>query len=169
MKKKILSLMLTLALILSLIPAFTLTASAAGTIHYVKDGGAGSSSGISWDDAFPSLEEAISVADDGDTIFVAKGTYTQTVEYLLDSKDIKIYGSFEGTESSPDERTFASGHSSVLDEDRSRIADIMDEQFYGRKDETVDDEMMQAAKANPDLFKQFMQFMAMANSANKVG
>jgi len=44
----------------------------------------------------------------------------------------------------------------------------MDEQFYGRKDETVDDELMQAAKDNPELFKQFMAFMSMANSANKV-
>ena len=115
MKKKILSLMLTLALILSLIPAFTLTASAAGTIHYVKESGAGSYDGTSWDDAFHSLQAALAAAADGDIIFVAKGTYTQTAEYLLDSKDIKIYGSFDGTESSLDERTFAAGHSSVLE------------------------------------------------------
>ena len=93
--KRFLGMLLTLALILSLIPAFTLTASAADTIHYVKEVPAGNANGTSWANAFGSLAEALAAADDGDIIFVAKGTYTQTVEYQLFSKDIKIYRSEE--------------------------------------------------------------------------
>ena len=114
--KRFIGALLTLALILSLIPAFTITASAAGTIHYVNGtGGSDGNDGDTWGTAFASLQQAIDRASDGDTIFVAKGTYNQTAEYLLTSKDIKIYGSFDGTESSPDERTFASENTSVLD------------------------------------------------------
>jgi len=89
-----------------------------------------------------------------------------TYKLKISGGDIKAV---QGENGQKDAKMVTHQYSRILDEDRSRIADIMDEQFYGRKDETVDDELMQAAKANPDLFKQFMQFMAMANSANKAG
>ena len=89
-----------------------------------------------------------------------------TYKLKISGGDIKAV---QGENGQKDAKMVTHQYSRILDEDRSRIADIMDEQFYGRKDETVDDELMQAAKANPDLFKQFMQFMAIANSANKAG
>ena len=60
--KRFLGILLTLALMLTLIPAFTLTASAAGTIHYVTETPAGSADGTSWDDAFWTLQEALNAA-----------------------------------------------------------------------------------------------------------
>jgi len=89
-----------------------------------------------------------------------------TYKLKISGGDIKAV---QGENGQKDAKMVTHQYSRILDEDRSRIADIMDKQFYGRKEEAVDDELMQAAKANPDLFKQFMQFMAMANSANKAG
>lgn len=42
------------------------------------------------------------------------------------------------------------------------------DRLYGRKEEAIDDEPIQVAKANPELFKQFIKFMAIKNRANKV-
>ena len=36
--------------------------------------------GLSWSTAFDSLQHAINVASEGDTIWVAKGTYTPSVD-----------------------------------------------------------------------------------------
>lgn len=89
-----------------------------------------------------------------------------TYKLKISGGDIKAV---QGENGQKDAKMVTHQYSRILDEDRSRIADIMDEQFYGRKDDADDDELMQAAKANPDLFKQFMQFMKIANNANKVG
>ena len=103
---------ITLAIMLSLF--FAIGVQAQNRYHVKEDGDDTTNDGSTWATAFATLQKAIDSASDGETIFVAKGTYTQTVEYLLNSKNVKIYGSFEGWESSPDQRTFASGHSSVL-------------------------------------------------------
>ena len=83
--------------------------------YHVSTGG-NNSDGLTWGNAFRTLQQAIIAAvDDGDTIFVAKGRYTQTTEYQLFSKNLEIYGSFNGWETSPNQRTFASSDTTILD------------------------------------------------------
>ena len=95
---------------------------AQGTRYYVNVNVSGSNgSGDSWGNAFTTLQDAITAASSiaVDTIFVAKGEYTQTTEYLLDSKDINIYGSFkgDGTETSLADRVIGTniGDTTILD------------------------------------------------------
>ena len=52
-------------------------------------------------------------------------------------------------------------YSRILDEDRSRISDIMEEQFYGKKDNVADKELMQTVMDNPELLIQFKLFVGM--------
>lgn len=89
-----------------------------------------------------------------------------TYKLKISGGDIKAV---QGENGQKDAKMVTHQYSRILDEDRSRIADIMDEQFYGRKEAAVDDELMKTVKDNPDLLKQFMQFVEMMNSANKAG
>ena len=110
----------TKIIITAALALFTLTLSAQTAKFYVKDGGAGNQDGSSWDDAFGTLEEALAEAtanglNGGDTIWIAAGTYSQTGTYYLTDEDIEIYGSFKGTETSINQRTFATADSTILD------------------------------------------------------
>lgn len=84
-----------------------------------------------------------------------------TYKLKISGGDIKAV---QGENGQKDAKMVTHQYSRILEEDRSRIADIMDEQFYGRKEEPEVDDFAQMAKANPELFKQFKAFMAMANS-----
>ena len=113
----------TLTIMLALLAATG--AWAQGTRYYVNvNGGDDGNTGIgSWENAFETLQKAIDAAssDKVDTIFVAKGEYGQTSQYILDSKDIKIYGSFKGTEASLAERVIGTnvGDATVLNAKRA--------------------------------------------------
>ena len=89
-----------------------------------------------------------------------------TYKLKISCGDIKAV---QGENGQKDAKMVTHQYSRILEEDRSRIADIMDDQFYGKKEEAGSDEMIQAAMDNPELFKQFMSFMAMTNNANKIG
>ena len=100
-------------------PAFTLTIDVRPIMkyHVSLSGDDVLHDGLSWGAAFLNLSKAISEAVEGDTIFVGKGVYNQSASYVLDNYDLKIFGSFNGNESSPDERTFGAteADSTVLD------------------------------------------------------
>ncbi|HOE70305.1 MAG TPA: choice-of-anchor Q domain-containing protein [Brevefilum sp.] len=75
-------------------------AQAAGNTYYVKVGGSGSGNCLDWDNACD-LQEALSLARDGDEIWVAEGTYKPTEEEPIDraatfelKTGVKIYGGF---------------------------------------------------------------------------
>jgi len=91
--------------------------------------------GTFWDNAFETLQAALTAAEDSDIVFIAKGTYTQSAEYHLFSVNIKIYGSFEGREASPDQRTFASTDTTTLDGSGYRVFSLNN----GRNNATVID------------------------------
>jgi integrase len=86
-----------------------------------------------------------------------------TYKLKISGGDIKAV---QGENGQKDAKMVTHQYSRILEEDRSRIADIMDEKFYGRKDSAGEDELLQAVKDNPDLLKQFMAFMALAKNAS---
>lgn len=87
----------------------------AQTKRYVKPSATGT--GISWSDASGDLQATIDASANGDSVFVAKGTYQRqlTPFYFSMKEGVKIYGSFQGTESSLTQRTVSSpADSSIL-------------------------------------------------------
>ena len=82
---------------------------ASGLILYVKANASGANNGSSWTDAYTDLQFALSVASNGDEIWVAAGTYKpttgtdRTVSFVLKS-GVAIYGGFAGIETLRDQR-----------------------------------------------------------------
>ena len=84
-----------------------LPAEAAGTI-YVDASASGAETGVSWADAYTTLQDALAAAASGDEIWVAAGVYypdegggmtndDQTATFTL-IDDVGVYGGFAGTE-----------------------------------------------------------------------
>lgn len=78
---------------------------------YVRAGAAGANNGTSWADAFTSLDAALDVAQPGQDIWVAAGTYkpsggTPASTFIVEA-GINIYGGFAGTETSLSQRNLA--------------------------------------------------------------
>lgn len=98
-------------------------------VVYVKPGGTGT--GSSWDDALSDIQEAITVAKNDPLlrkdVWVAAGEFViKTAININDS--VNVYGSFDGTETSVDQRTKVEGgrawefaYPTILKGDSSRI------------------------------------------------
>ena len=94
-------------------PAANEAHAASGTIWYVKTDGSDDNGGTSWEDAFATLDKALEMAEEGDEIRIAQGTYyptkngdgtdPRTVHFRM-KKGVAIYGGFRGTGPNPDER-----------------------------------------------------------------
>ena len=81
-------------------------------VHYVDSSAAGTNTGTSWTNAYTSLQSAIVEAVNGDTIWVAAGTYypsalptggtitgSNSRDYAFSLQDgVRMYGGFAGTE-----------------------------------------------------------------------
>lgn len=96
--------------ILLLLSHFTFAAT-----YYVNADAQGTNSGTSWANAFTSLQTAINASSSGDQLFVKAGTYFPSQQMISGNarsraffinKNIKIYGGFNGTETSIGERNF---------------------------------------------------------------
>ena len=76
------------------------------TVYYVSPSGNGST-GLSWANAYTSIQPALAAAAIGDEIWVAQGTYIiQSVETQLVIKGgVNVLGGFAGTETSKDARS----------------------------------------------------------------
>ncbi len=77
---------------------------------YVNQNAAGANDGSSWDNAFIHLQDALNMAQDGDNIWVAKGTYkpataggSDTSSFIVNT-DVLLYGGFAGDETTVIER-----------------------------------------------------------------
>lgn len=82
---------------------------AQGQRWHVRADASGQNSGLSWADAFPDLQAALQMAQEGDSIWVAHGTYLPTaaadrsISFELPS-GVVLLGGFVGTETSPAQR-----------------------------------------------------------------
>ncbi|WP_034058859.1 choice-of-anchor Q domain-containing protein [Lacinutrix jangbogonensis] len=78
---------------------------------FVNENAAGTNTGANWQNAFVLLEDALAVAQDGDKIWIAAGTYTPPAgnrnnSFTITQNDLKVYGGFVGTETLLSERDF---------------------------------------------------------------
>ncbi|WP_055444879.1 DUF1565 domain-containing protein [Lacinutrix himadriensis] len=90
------------------------------TIIFVDDDSRGTEDGTSWNNAFSSLQDAISHSKAGEEIWVAEGTYYASTADETESFSLvdgtNIYGGFDGTETSIDQRNIAE-HATILSGD----------------------------------------------------
>lgn len=88
-----------------------------------------------------------------------------TYKLRISGGDIKAV---QGENGQKDPKIVTHQYSRILDEDRIRIAETVNDDFY-RKDKRKkeEDNIMETVKANPDLFKQFMAFMSATDFAKK--
>jgi hypothetical protein len=81
----------------------------AEAVIYVKADASGANDGTSWTDAFTDLQNALSLATAGDTLWVAAGTYkpttgtNRTAEFVLET-GVALFGGFSGVETELSER-----------------------------------------------------------------
>lgn len=127
MQRRILN-MLGASLLLSSVPAI-------GATRYVAPEGTGD--GSSWASAMADLQEAIDASETGDQIWVAAGTYhptkliksnKATSKAFMLKDGVSIYGGFEGTETSTDQRKtgdkpYDMTHATILSADDD-VADV---------------------------------------------
>ncbi|MBV6442572.1 MAG: hypothetical protein EPGJADBJ_04290 [Saprospiraceae bacterium] len=107
---------------------------------YVNQNATGANNGRGWTDAYTDLQTALSAAQAGDEIWVAAGTYkpaapggSQTATFLI-NKDLKLYGSFAGTECNLAERDVAL-HPTILSGDLN--GDDLDSNFTQNRSDNV--------------------------------
>lgn len=86
-------------------------------IIYVKNGGVGN--GVSWQQAYGSLNVALQNAVSGDEIWVAQGTYypssnLNSTESFIFKDGVKLYGGFLGNETLLSSRADTSGTTTIL-------------------------------------------------------
>lgn len=73
---------------------------------YVNVNASGSGNGTNWTDAYTSITSAVGSASDGSEIWIAKGKYILDQTLEIENKRFKIYGSFNGNETTTDGRDF---------------------------------------------------------------
>lgn len=88
---------------------FILSFSASAKIYYVNGSALGNNNGLSWDNAFTDLQNALSASVAGDEVWVAKGTYYATDSNNRDASfyiknGVNLYGGFLGNEAGINER-----------------------------------------------------------------
>ncbi len=109
-----------------------LCTAATGEVIYVDDDADGNNDGLSWENAFTDLQDAIAVAREGDEIRVAQGVYTPTRDPLdrdatFDLKDgVTITGSYAGLAGMYPDFRHTKFFTTILSGDIDNNDDIMD-------------------------------------------
>lgn len=113
-------------------------------IIYVKADASGANNGTSWLDAFTSLTDGLAIANSGDEIWIAHGTYYPTTgtdrsQSFILKNGVSLYGSFTGFERSKNERfSLSTNPRSILSGDIGRLRDMSDNSYHVVKAENVE-------------------------------
>lgn len=78
-------------------------------VKFVDKDATGANDGSSWANAFTDIQNAINLSNNGDELWVASGTYSpgsSRSDTFTINKNIKFYGSFQGNETTTDNRDF---------------------------------------------------------------
>ncbi|MBL7810403.1 MAG: SprB repeat-containing protein [Saprospiraceae bacterium] len=105
----------------------------AQTIYYVNQNAGGAGTGSSWNNAFIRLQQALAVAQNGDQVWVAKGTYKPTTGndrfvYFNLPSGVAVYGGFSGTETTLGQRNWTT-NPTILSGDIGLPGDTTDNSF----------------------------------------
>lgn len=88
-----------------------------GKVVFVKQDAQGQNNGSNWVHAFTELYDALSVAQYGDSIWVAKGTYSPYVPGISISfkllSGVRMFGGFNGTEALMNQRNWVSNETTL--------------------------------------------------------
>lgn len=121
-----------------LILLITLSSNFCNAQIFVNLNATGSNNGASWENAYTDLQNAISVAEENDQIWMAAGTYypgqngaTRSTTFLV-TKGIEIYGGFNGSEVNLSERNI-NKHITILSGDLNQD-DIINDFKLNRSD-----------------------------------
>ena len=91
---------------MSFLVVFASAASTQATVLYVDGSTPSSGTGLSWAEAFKSIQEAVDAAVATDEIWIRQGTYSVVSPIAL-SKSVLLFGGFDGFEQSRSERDWA--------------------------------------------------------------
>jgi predicted outer membrane repeat protein len=99
-------------------------------VIYVKADDGAPNNGSSWAQAFTKLQDALTIALPGDSIWVAAGTYTPSADGNRNSafqlvNGVALYGGFAGTETALDQRNWET-NSTILSGDLGVVGDPSD-------------------------------------------
>lgn len=123
---------------------------ALGNRLFVNDDAAGTNDGTSWANAYNDLQSALAIAEEGDQIWVAEGTYKPgndpTATFLID-KNIQVYGGFVGTETSLAQRGDPAEYPTTLSGDLEEN-DVPDDFVVNREDNVMTVVTVTAAVTN---------------------
>lgn len=108
--------------------------------YYVTTDGDDNNDGLSWNNAFASLQKAIEMSEEGNQIWVAQGTYYPTKEQdgttdnssaytFYINKDIQLYGGFAGDETLLTQRPPYETMPTILSADLGIEGDVTDNAY----------------------------------------
>jgi len=93
---------------------------ALAAVWYVDKDATGAGGGLNWTDAFNTIRAAVRAATADNEIWVAEGTYTSTIDPVVNMKaGVHLYGGFAGTETLRDED--ADHGAPILTEDKMPV------------------------------------------------
>lgn len=116
--------------------------SAQATIRYVKEGGAGIKSGLSWENASDDIQAMINASSNSDQVWVTTGTYkpthradnfnaistTDRYNAFVLKKDVSLLGGFMGNETSINSRS--ANATTILSGDLGTIGNMTDNAYH---------------------------------------
>src|SRR6056297_893165 len=106
----------------------------AQSIIYVDVSASGNNDGTTWSDAYNDMQDALTNASMGDTIWVAQGTYLPTATadrtiYFEIPDGVSVYGGFAGSEIQKDQRDWED-NATILSGDIGTVDDSTDNSYH---------------------------------------